>query len=85
MLKFRYVTYSNFWPMAKRYEGMTKRGYQIEKITFDNFYKILVNFNRLYTVLSDIDKKRLLNEFMEEVQIYDEKALKSTWVKSVVF
>ena len=56
-----------------------------EKITSDNIYKILVNFNSLYTVLSDIDKKRLLNELIEEIQIYDEKTEKSTCIKSVVF
>lgn len=56
-----------------------------EKITSDNIYKILVNFNSLYTVLSDIDKKRLLNELIEEIQIYNEKTEKSTWIKSVVF
>ncbi|KAA9303596.1 recombinase family protein [Streptococcus anginosus] len=56
-----------------------------EKITSDNIYKILVNFNSLYTVLSDIDKKRLLNEMIEEIQIYDEKTEKDTWIKSVVF
>ena len=56
-----------------------------EKITSDNIYKILVNFNSLYTVLSDIDKKRLLNELIEEIQIYDEKPKNGTWIKSVVF
>lgn len=56
-----------------------------EKITSDNIYKILVNFNSLYTVLSYIDKKRLLNEMIEEIQIYDEKTEKGTWIKSVVF
>lgn len=56
-----------------------------EKITSDNIYKILVDFNSLYTVLSDIEKKRLLNELIEEIQIYDEKTEKSTWIKSVVF
>lgn len=55
MLKFRYLTYSNFWPMAKWYEGMAKRCYQIEKITYDNIYKIIVIFYSLYMVLSDID------------------------------
>lgn len=56
-----------------------------EKITSDNIYKILVNFNSLYTVLADIDKKRLLNEMIEEIQIYDGKTEKDTWIKSVVF
>lgn len=65
--------------------GKRKEAILEEKITSDNIYKILVNFNSLYTVLSDIDKKRLLNELIEEIQIYDEKTEKSTWIKSVVF
>lgn len=65
--------------------GKRKEAILEEKITSDNIYKILVNFNSLYTVLSDIDKKRLLNELIEKIQIYDEKTEKSTWVKSVVF
>lgn len=56
-----------------------------EKITSDNIYKILINFNSLYSVLGDIDKKRLLNELIEEIQIYDEKPKNGTWIKSVVF
>ena len=65
--------------------GKRKEAILEEKITSDNIYKSLVNFNSLYTVLSDIDKKRLLNELIEEIQIYDEKTEKSTWIKSVVF
>ena len=65
--------------------GKRKEAILEKKITSDNIYKILVNYNSLYTVLSDIDKKRLLNELIEEIQIYDEKTEKSTWIKSVVF
>ena len=65
--------------------GKRKEAILEEKITSDNIYKILVNFNSLYTVLSDIDKKRLLNELIEEIQIYDIKTEKSTWIKSIVF
>lgn len=39
MLKFRYLTYSNFGPMAKWYEDMAKRGYQIEKILLPFIHK----------------------------------------------
>lgn len=37
------------------------------------------------SVLEDVDKKRLLNELIEEIQIYDEKTEKGTWIKSVIF
>ena len=39
MLKFRYLTYSNFGPMAKWYEDMAKRGYRIEKIPLPFIHK----------------------------------------------
>ena len=32
MLKFRFLTYSNFGSMEKWYDEMAKEGYQIEKI-----------------------------------------------------
>ncbi|MDQ0274768.1 site-specific DNA recombinase [Peptoniphilus koenoeneniae] len=56
-----------------------------EKITSDNVYKILINFHKLYSVLSDVDKKRLFNELIEKIEIYDEKSELGRWVKSVVF
>lgn len=43
----------------KRKEAILK-----EKINSDNIYQILVYFSSLYTVLSDIYKKRLLNELI---------------------
>lgn len=39
MIKFRYLTYTNFGPMAKWYEEMARQGYQIEKIVIPFVHK----------------------------------------------
>ena len=39
MLKFRYLTYSNFGPMAKWYEEMAREGWQIEKLNLPFIHK----------------------------------------------
>ncbi|PMC82388.1 recombinase family protein [Anaerococcus hydrogenalis] len=56
-----------------------------EKITSDNIYKILINFHKLYSVLSDVDKKRLFNQLIEKIEIYGEKNESGRWVKSLTF
>lgn len=56
-----------------------------EKITSDNIYKILNNFHKLYSVLSDVDKKRLFNQLIEKIEIYGEKTESGRWVKSLIF
>lgn len=56
-----------------------------EKITRDNVYKILMNFDVLFSVLSDVDKRRLCNNLIDEIQIYDEKTEKGNWIKSLKF
>lgn len=39
MLKFRFLTYTNFGPMAHWYEEMAREGWQIEKITLSFVHK----------------------------------------------
>lgn len=56
-----------------------------KKLTTDNIYTILINFNRLYSVLKDVDKKRLCQLLIEEIQIHKEKTEKGNWIKSLVF
>ena len=56
-----------------------------KKITSDNIYKILINFHKLYSVLSDVDKKRLFNQLIEKIEIYGEKTESGRWVKSLTF
>ena len=44
-----------------------------EKITTDQLYKILLNFDKMYYKMSDLEKKRFMREFIEEIELYPEK------------
>ena len=44
-----------------------------EKITTDQLYKILLNFDKMYYMMSDLEKKRFMREFIEGIELYPEK------------
>lgn len=44
-----------------------------EKITTDQLYKILLNFDKMYYKMSDLEKKRFMREFIEGIELYPEK------------
>ena len=52
-----------------------------ETITFENVYNILNNFNKLFDIISDSEKKTLISYLIKEIQIYrndeSEQILKS--------
>jgi site-specific DNA recombinase len=56
-----------------------------EKITGDNIFKILLSFNRLYAVMSDTEKRKLIEVLIAEIQIYEERQSNGQWIKSIKF
>lgn len=44
-----------------------------EKITADQLYKILLNFDKLYSKMTDLEKKEFMRDFIEEIELYSEK------------
>lgn len=44
-----------------------------EKITADQLYKILLNFDKLYSKMTDLEKKEFMRDFIEEIELYPEK------------
>lgn len=56
-----------------------------DKMTSDNVYKILVNFDTLLSVMKDVDKKRLCSLLIEEIQLYEEKQKNGQWIKTLSF
>lgn len=44
-----------------------------EKIATDQLYKILLNFDKMYYKMSDLEKKRFMREFIEGIELYPEK------------
>ena len=43
---------------------------EMEAITLDNLYKILLNFGKLYDRISDEEKKSIITYLIKEIQIY---------------
>ena len=43
---------------------------EMEAITLDNIYKILLNFGKLYDRISDEEKKSIITYLIKEIQIY---------------
>ena len=57
-------------------------GFEVmETITLDNIYKLMLNFGKLYDIISDEEKKNLITYLIKEIQIYpngeSEQSLKS--------
>ena len=54
---------------------------EMEAITLDNIYKLMLNFGKLYDIISDEEKKSLITYLIKEIQIYpngeSEQPLKS--------
>ena len=54
---------------------------EMETITLDNIYKLMLNFGKLYDIISDEEKKSLITYLIKEIQIYpngeSEQPLKS--------
>ncbi|MCD8104251.1 MAG: recombinase family protein [Lachnospiraceae bacterium] len=62
-----------------------KQTIEAEKLTGDNIYKVLVCFDQLYGAMNEIEKRQLMEELIEEVQIYEERQPNGQWLKSIKF
>lgn len=62
-----------------------KQTIEAEKLTGDNIYKVLVCFDQLYGAMNEIEKRQLMEELIEEVQIYEERQANGQWLKSIKF
>lgn len=60
---------------------LRKSSIEMETITLDNIYKLMLNFGKLYDIISDEEKKSLITYLIKEIQIYpngeSEQPLKS--------
>ena len=57
----------------------------VEKLTGDNIYKVLIYFDKLYKVMNDVERRQLIEALISEIQIYEEKQLNGQWLKSITF
>ena len=60
---------------------LRKSSIEMETITLDNIYKLMLNFGKLYDIISGEEKKSLITYLIKEIQIYpngeSEQPLKS--------
>lgn len=58
---------------------------EAEKLTGDNIYKILIYFDKLYDLMNDEERRKLMEALIEEIHIYEEKQANGQWLKSITF
>ena len=63
----------------------TLRFLQQYKITGDNIYKVLICFEELYNVMNPLERKKLMEHLISEIQIYPERQPNGQWLKSIKF
>ena len=44
-----------------------------EKITANQLYKVLLNFDKMYFKMTDLEKKQFMRNFIEEIELYPER------------
>lgn len=62
-----------------------KQAIQAEKLTSDNIFSVLIHFEKLYAVMSEFERRQLMETLVSEVQIYEERQSNGQWLKSIKF
>ncbi len=62
-----------------------KQAIEAEKMTSDNIYRVLVYFEKLYAVMSEVERRQLMESLVSEVQVYEERQPNGQWLKSIKF
>ena len=62
-----------------------KRTIEAEMITSENIFKILFYFDKIYAVMNRIEKRKLMESLIDEIQVYEERKTNGQWLKSICF
>ena len=62
-----------------------KQSVEADKLTGDNIYKVLIYFEKLYSVMYETEKRRLIESLISEIQLYEERQPNGQWIKSIKF
>ena len=49
-----------------------KMAVEAEKLTGDNIYKVLIYFDKQYSVMDELEKRKIMESLISEIQIYEE-------------
>ncbi len=62
-----------------------KLSIEAEKLTGDNIYKVLIYFDKLYSVMNEPERRQLMEKLISEIQIFEERQPNGQWLKSIKF
>ena len=62
-----------------------KQSIESEKVTGDNIYKILIYFDKFYSLMNEEEQRKLMESLIEEIQICEERQPSGQWLKSITF
>lgn len=62
-----------------------KQAIKADKLTGDNIFKVLVYFEKLYAVMSETERRQLMEALISEIQIHEERQPSGQWLKSIQF
>jgi len=79
--------YEEIYSIEEEIQMLHNRIKNIEesRITSENVYSFLLHFDKIYGILSDIEKKTLMQSFVEEVQIFENTQEDGKFLKSIKF
>ena len=87
--KARMNAYADFndYQIVGEYEDARakKQAIEADKITGDNIYKVLVCFEKLYNVMNPLERKKLMEHLISEIQLYPERQPNGQWLKFIKF
>ena len=81
------LLYDQMGDIEEKIETMNKRIDNLlkERLSADTIYKVLIQFDKLYDNFTDLEKKKFMQSFIEEVQIYEQPKENGRFLKSISF
>lgn len=62
-----------------------KNAIEAEQVTAENIYRLLRSFNQLYGIMSDDERRKLMEAIISEIQIYEDRRDNGQWLKNIKF
>lgn len=62
-----------------------KQAVEAEKMTGDNIYKVLIDFEKMYAVMNEVERRQFMEALISEIQIYEDRQPNGQWLKSIKF
>lgn len=79
-----YVEIADLEELTEELE-VRKKNIEMQKISLDNVYRYLLNFDKLYDKFNDDEKRDFLNSFLNEVLIYEKQQENGQLLKRIHF